>query len=69
MDAIGDKEKDMKQLVFVAKQIFDRNVELQKTCDEYADRHEMVVTENKKLNQNMLKDRVSFIFAIRTHSF
>ena len=34
MDAIGDKEKDMKQLVFVAKQIFDRNVELQKTCDE-----------------------------------
>ena len=28
----------------------------------------MVVTENKKLNQNMLKDRVSCTFRFRTHS-
>ena len=34
MDVIADKEKDMKQLVFVAKQFYDRNVELQKNCDE-----------------------------------
>ena len=28
----------------------------------------MVVAENKKLNQNMLKDRVSCTFRFRTHS-
>ena len=59
MDAIADKEKDMKQLVALAKQIHDRNFELQRLCDEHKDRYDMVVAENKKLNQNMVQDRVS----------
>ena len=69
MDVIADKEKDMKQLVFVAKQFYDRNVELQKNCDEQMDRYDMVVAENKKLNQNLIKDRVSLIQILELHLF